>query len=1029
MGQQFRTPDGSVYEQQGSQYVLVSGGQQQPSAQPNSIVTRPADPVARDRARAELTGQQLRNRQMQEQLTGGQDAGLDTTTIDMLAHQYAMTGNLPPMGMGRSATAARQAILNRAAQIAGVNGQTGENQAIAFSRYRNGVNAIGQQERLLGAVRGNEGAAVLNGQQYIDRSREIPLQTRFPLVNSVTQSILRHTGNTAVSEADAAYGTFINEYNRVVAGSPSGAGTLSDSSRHEMMDILRSNASPEQKAHAFQQMQRDMENRVNALQANIAGGYQNLEGGRPASSRPPEAAAPTTSAAQMSPSLRARPGETLQFNDEAPGAQAEVVTDADRAFAAEAESLFNSGATREQMNALSASRGRAPWGPDFERAIIERDQHGARGQVGAVPTLTPEGRRAQELDRFGGQQGLGRQLQHGAVLGLDDEAAGVAGIIRNAVVAPFSSSVDFDPAGAYRFERDVDRIRLQGARDRGGWLGTGAEVAGSLLSLRPGLAGGGGAGGIGGSPTLGSRFRALGGRMMTGARSGAAIGAGYGFGEGEGAQGSLVGSLTGAAGGGILGAGAPVLGAGLRMGGRGARGLTRIIRGVNPEVAPRAVGQAIDYDASTPRLVAQQMQEAQANGVPAMIADSGENARGLLAASARAPGRARTVAGSALDERQAGLHDRVTGAIERDLGPVTDPHQVSEQLMTGARAKAGPLYEAAYSVPGAPRFADNVRELLGRPSMRNAMSRARAIADEEGRDPTAMGFDFDAEGNVVLGRGPSWQTLDYVKRGLDDVIESGRNEVTGRLRLDEVGRAVNDTQREFLRQIDAANPAYAQARAAYAGPARANGALSRGLKSLNMSADDIAHNTENLAPHEMDLFRHGMRRAMAERVASLGDNADVVRALVGTGKRRAALARVFGGGAQFDRFVSTLQAEQRGFETFRKARLGSPTAANVQDDNALNSAAIAGALDLVSTGGAATALNTTARAINIGRGRIANNAQQEIAAILSENSPARLLELAREARRQAVRGNAARNRGRRNAVAAGGIFGHLAGEN
>ena len=96
-----------------------------------------------------------------------------------------------------------------------------------------------------------------------------------------------------------------------------------------------------------------------------------------------------------------------------------------------------------------------------------------------------------------------------------------------------------------------------------------------------------------------------------------------------------------------------------------------------------------------------------------------------------------------------------------------------------------------------------------------------------------MGFRLDADGNVSLeptvpmslssagsdGGSPvkqsgfTTQTLDYVKRGLDDLVEANRDPVTRRLHLDEAGRAVNDVRAGLVREVDRLNPAYAKARA------------------------------------------------------------------------------------------------------------------------------------------------------------------------------------------------------------------------
>ena len=68
---------------------------------------------------------------------------------------------------------------------------------------------------------------------------------------------------------NAAYNTFIGEYNRVVNSTPSGGGTMSDSSRHEAIDSFSNATSPAAKASAFNVLKADMAARKAAQQSII----------------------------------------------------------------------------------------------------------------------------------------------------------------------------------------------------------------------------------------------------------------------------------------------------------------------------------------------------------------------------------------------------------------------------------------------------------------------------------------------------------------------------------------------------------------------------------------------------------------------------------------------------------------------------------------------------------------------------------------------------------------------------------------
>jgi hypothetical protein len=487
----------------------------------------------------------------------------------------------------------------------------------------------------------------------------------------------------------------------------------------------------------------------------------------------------------------------------------------------------------------------------------------------------------------------------------------------------------------------------------------------------------------------------------------------------------------------------------------------------SPGLARRIIAKAIKDDAHTPDSIGQAIAESHANDVPAALGDQGENLRGLMAASSRASGVGRTIVRDALETRQAALADRITGHIERDLGPVANPHQVADDLMTEARTNSKPAYTKFYG-KGAVK-SPAIDALLERPSMGRALSKAYRIAREEGRDPEAMGLQLDENGVVTLHPVPvetmdrlqaareaydsaaealetaqtkaagerkvdvasaqkavddastrldaakaemaaapksgtqvqvksySPQTLDYIKRGMDDIVEGYRDPVTGKLRLDTEGRAINNTLRSYMGIVDRLYPEFPAARNAWSGPVSAISAMNLGRKSLSMTADDLEARIRDLTSSNKQMFALGARRAMAELVQSKGDTADIVHALVGTGKKRAMLARLFGDRKQFQRFVDTLGQEKEGWRSFRQALLGSPTASNLSDDAALEGAAMAADF---AAGGMPVA-TATSKAFKFLRFKLGEKAQQQIAALLSNTDPAAIRELATELRTQA----------------------------
>ena len=293
-------------------------------------------------------------------------------------------------------------------------------------------------------------------------------------------------------------------------------------------------------------------------------------------------------------------------------------------------------------------------------------------------------------------------------------------------------------------------------------------------------------------------------------------------------------------------------------------------------------------------------------GAPMMLADQPQLTP-LAGSVARTSPDAMRMADEVMEPRALGQYDRLTGAIQRDLGPVSNIPQHSEDLIKNARLASGPLYDEAFSLPGASSV--QIDDLAQRGSFQNALGRARNLAIEEGKEPSSLGFDFDAEGNTVIGQTPSFRTLDYTKRGLDDVLEGYRDKTTGRLVLDEQGRAIDGTRRTLVERMDAVNDPYKQARAAYAGPAQEKESFLQGTKYGNLSPDALAFNYNKLSPTKQEQFKLGQRSNMIDEAAKVKFTSDPWKAAYGSPKTQEKLATLYPGGAE--RFGNQFDIERQ----------------------------------------------------------------------------------------------------------------------
>lgn len=278
-------------------------------------------------------------------------------------------------------------------------------------------------------------------------------------------------------------------------------------------------------------------------------------------------------------------------------------------------------------------------------------------------------------------------------------------------------------------------------------------------------------------------------------------------------------------------------------------------------------------------------------GIPMSLADASTDINSLTGAAIRRSPGAAAMAHDTLGARSRGQYDRFVGAVERDLGPVTNVPQRSEDLIAQARTQAGPFYDAAYAAPGASVI--DLSDLMARPSMSRALTNARRIAQEEGRDPDSLGIVLGPDGAATVHQ-PSWQTLDYVKRGLDDVLEGYRDPTSGRLNLDTEGGAINGTRQDFLARVDRMNPDYAAARGAYAGPAGERDAMRMGQQSLSMSPDQLGVNFNRATPAQQSQMRLGAQSQLVENAGKLRYTTNPFESVLGTPAMEKRLATMYG---------------------------------------------------------------------------------------------------------------------------------------
>lgn len=587
--------------------------------------------------------------------------------------------------------------------------------------------------------------------------------------------------------------------------------------------------------------------------------------------------------------------------------------------------------------------------------------------------------------------GLTKSAEEGLTLGFGDEIrAGIGSVVDYATGQDGSLGELYDKrlAGERKEVKD-----FQGAHPV---LAAGASVAGSL-PLAP----------VGAGPV-----RTGLGLVAQGAKNGAVFGGLSGFGNGEGGLGERLESAgKGAAFGGVVGGALPVLtGAGGSLINRGAAAVG--LRDAD-EVARGKVLQALARDGVTPDDLAVRLAD---NAKPQAVMDvAGQNTLGLARTAAGAPGTARQRAFEMLEERQAGQVGRLAEDIRGGVAP-QNFHDEAAALIAKREADSAPAY--AQALNARPVWDERLQQFLDDPITKSGLKqgleiqRLESLARNEPFNPTDFAVTgFSDAGDPVLGKVPNMRTLNVIKKGLDNILEGYRDKTTGRLMLDERGRAVDEVRRSFLGTVDGLNPDYAAARAAWAGPTRARDLMQRGRDFATLDAPDIAREVARMPDADREFYRIGVAQALRDRLfrdtAQPGQNAALRVSGEGLNEKlRAALGK-----EKADELLRGVGVEKRLTENRNFVRGGSQTQNKQADaaDMAVDPSILGNLLrgQFLSAG-----MNAATAAFRRGVGLTPSTANS-LAGLLYETDP-----VANRAVIQALRGQIERNTTKQRAASA-----------
>lgn len=363
-------------------------------------------------------------------------------------------------------------------------------------------------------------------------------------------------------------------------------------------------------------------------------------------------------------------------------------------------------------------------------------------------------------------------------------------------------------------------------------------------------------------------------------------------------------------------------------------------------------------------------------GPDARLVDAADkNSRALLDFVAVTPGRSGPAVERAIRARKGTRGDRLASAADDVLGVSGTYSDDIGNFIAQREMAAAPLYQKAYSE--APPIVIP-KDILLRDSVRSAYGKAQQMAAERGVKLPPMNPD------AVQPIPPlSLQQADFLKRAMDDVLYGAKMPDSN------VGknayRLMEDTRAALVQSVDdQAGPAYAQARAAFAGPTKAIEAAELGRGILREDALAIPELTRGLGEAEMQAFRLGVAQAVRDKVGTEGGQNQILKMWANPATRDK-LKAVFGG--DFRKFQSAVLAEEKK-KAIESIGRGSQTAGREQAGADLDLSGVADGAQALAGGASGImsgALDFARR--NLGRVQTPEPVRDDIGRLLLSSGP------------------------------------------
>lgn len=284
-----------------------------------------------------------------------------------------------------------------------------------------------------------------------------------------------------------------------------------------------------------------------------------------------------------------------------------------------------------------------------------------------------------------------------------------------------------------------------------------------------------------------------------------------------------------------------------------------VVGAFNPKTGATAdIARAVARDEMTPATFADRFfaTNAQRPGVATVADAGGENVKGLVERIAQTPGAGRTIVVPTLTARQTQQLSRISADLADLTGAEKTARQTIETTIKQRAQAADPLYKVALDF-NADQAADVVqawqkatstgwgKQLVNTSSFRKMLQ-------------TEYGIQNAADAPLMV-------QIDTFKQLSDDLvgtaIRNGNNNQ---------GRVIRNMTGDLLEVVDTANPAYREARKAWAGPTKFMEAIDEGKSILSAKADaeEFAARIAAMTDSEKEAARIGAVSAIKAKIGN-----------------------------------------------------------------------------------------------------------------------------------------------------------------